>query len=378
MRRWGGLAILALAAATVVPTSATAQESTQLATQVSNSLDVLAGIHGQAESIHTCADGVALKSPLNLPSAVATSAGNVYVADAGDSCVLEIHTNGSITPVAGTGTAGFNGNGIPTTRAQLSNPQGLAFDAAGNLYIADTGNNRIREVTKAGTIKTIAGRKQFGYAGDGGPATQAELNFPLGVAVDGSGDVFISDTQNERVREVTPNGIIRTIAGTGALGFNGDGIPAVKAMLSTPAGLAFGPRGNLYIGDVGNNRVRSIDISGVIHTVAGDGELGGYDPTQKVAKDTPLWNPYSVAADATGDLFIADTTNCLVREVNPKGIIQDVVGESPSAANGPKCGFTGDGLAPTAARLNRPYGITISATGVLVIADTYNQVVRTA
>jgi sugar lactone lactonase YvrE len=358
---------MVLLAGVVAPTAAGASGST---------LHVLAGVHGQYEESDRCATGQAVKALLNLPSAVASFGGNVYVADAGDSCVLEIQANGTIAPVAGTGKPGFNGNGIPAAQAQLSSPEGLAFDAAGDLFIADSGNNRIREITTNGIIKEIAGRSQFGFSGDGGPAVQARLNFPLGVAVDTAGDVVFSDTQNERVREVTPDGIMHTIAGTGVMGFNGDKIPATQAELSTPAGVAFGPRGNLYIGDVGNNRVRSIDISGVIHTAAGNGDLGGYNPNNNVADETPLFNPYSVAADAAGDLFIADSTNCLVREVTPNGLISNVVGEAPSATNGPKCGFVGDGLPPTQSRLNRPYGIAVTATGTLLIADTFNQVVR--
>lgn len=343
--------------------------------QAAVTLQVLAGQHGAAEDSQTCAQGVALKSLLNLPSAVATFGGNVYVADAGDSCVLEIRSDGSITPVAGTGVSGFNGNGIPATQAELYDPQGLAFDQAGDLYIADSGNDRIREVTTAGIIKLVAGRAQYGFSGDGGMAVSAELNYPLGVAVDTQGDVFISDTQNERIREVTPDGRIHTIAGSGAIGYNGDGQPARQAALDTPAGLVVAADGTVYFGDAGNNRVRSIDPQGIIHTVAGDAEPGGYNPNQTVAINTPLYNPYSLALDASGDIFIADSTNCLVRELVPAGTISRLVGVAPTVTN-QRCGWNGNGLAPTSSTLNRPYGIAVDSNGNVYIADTYNQVVR--
>jgi len=337
-------------------------------------LRVLAGEHGRDNGTQTCARGKALNSLLDLPSAVAVFKGNVYVADAGDSCVLEVRTDGSINPVAGTGVSGFNGNGISATKAELYDPQALAFDKAGDLFIADSGNERIREVTTSGIIKLVAGTGQYGFAGDGGKAVSARLNYPLGVAVDGSGDVFISDTQNERVREVTPDGLIHTIAGTGGYGFNGNGIPATKAVLNTPAGLAVAPDGTVYFGDVGNNQVRTIGPKGIIHTVAGDTEPGGYNPNKRVAVDTPLYNPYSIALDAQGDLFIADSTNCLVRKVVPAGTISPVIGQAPKG--GPRCGYNGDGLAPTTSTLNRPYGIAVGGAGHIYVADTYNQVVR--
>jgi hypothetical protein len=346
------------------------------AVQATNALRVIAGQPGQEEDSHVCAQGRALSALLYWPSAVAVFGGNVYVADAGDNCVLEIHADGTITRVAGTGHAGFNGNGIPATQAELSDPQGLAFDKAGDLYIADSGNERIRVVTTTGIIKLVAGRTQYGFSGDGGPAVSAELNYPLGVAADAHGDVFISDTQNERIREITPNGQIHTIAGTGALGFNGDNQPARRATLHTPAGIAAAPDGTVYFGDVGNNRVRTIDPQGIIHTVAGDAEPGGYNPNENIAVDTPLYNPYSIALDSSGDLFIADTTNCLVREVVPAGTITQLVGLPPTTAGGPRCKWNGDGLPPGSSNLNRPYGIAVGPAGHIIIADTYNEVVR--
>jgi sugar lactone lactonase YvrE len=345
---------------------------------------VIAGEKGIAETNHTCASGSALTSLLSLPSAVATYGSDIYAASSGDSCVVEILPNGSIQPVAGTGTAGFNGNNISAVDAQLNDPQGLAVDSSGDLFIADSGNNQIREVTTSGEIELVAGSPttSYGYSGDGGPAQGAELYYPLGVAVDSSGDVIIGDTQNERIREVT-DGIIRTIAGTGVIGFNGDDQPAVQATLDTPAGVAIGPDGTIYFGDVGNNQVRTINSDGIIETVAGDQQPGMYRSEYTEATETPLYNPYDIALDSSGDLYIADSTNCMIREVTPSGTIQPVIGLPPSESgpppntNGqPKCGFNGNGLSGADSRVNRPYGIAISSSGTLIVADTYNQVVR--
>ena len=376
--RWGATASIMVLTVAAAPSVAHAQAGTTASPVVT----VIAGVQGVTELGQHCANGTAAGSAtaeaLNLPSAVATFDGNVYVASAGDNCVVEIRSDGSIIPFAGTGVAGFNGDGVAATTAELDDPQGLAFDATGDLYIADSGNNLIREVTTAGTIEPVAGTGVAGYTGDGGPAQSTELNFPVGVGVAPNGNVIIGDTQNERVREVTPNGAIQTIAGTGVIGFNGDDQPAVNATVNTPAGIAVATDGTIYFGDVGNNQVRSIDTHGVIHTVAGDSEPGGYIAGRHTATQSPLWNPYDIALDAAGDLYIADSTNCLVREVDlSANTITNVVGLAPDPVNGPKCGFNGNGLSGSASRINRPYGIAVDATGTVIIADTYNQVVRT-
>ena len=377
MARWGAAASIMALTITGAPAVAQAQGGTTSTPVVT----VIAGIHGSTElgqhSATNLAAGSATAEALNLPSAVATFDGNVYVASAGDNCVVEIRSDGSIIPIAGTGVAGFNGDGGAATTAELNDPQGLAFDATGDLYIADSGNNLIREVTTAGIIEPVAGTGVAGFSGDGDPAQSTELNFPVGVAVAPNGDVIIGDMQNERVREVTSDGAIQTIAGTGVIGFNGDDQPAVDATVNTPAGIAVAPDGTVYFGDVGNNQVRSIDTHGVIHTVAGDSEPGGYIAGRHTATQSPLWNPYDIALDAAGDLYIADSTNCLVREVDlSANTITDVVGLAPDPVNGPKCGYVGDGLAGSDTRLNRPYGIAVDSSGGIIIADTYNEVVR--
>jgi NHL repeat-containing protein len=181
---------------------------------------------------------------------------------------------GVINTVAGTGTPGFSGDGGPATSATLRSPLGIAVDTAGNLFITDTDNRRIRKVTPAGIISTVAGRGTQGVIGDGGPATSAILTVPWGIAVDGAGNLFIADSNNNRVRKVTPDGIINTVAGTGTSGFSGDGGAATSAALSFPSEVLVDGPGNLFIADSGNQRIRKVTPDGIINTVAGTGTSG--------------------------------------------------------------------------------------------------------
>ena len=339
-------------------------------------VQTVAGAFDEENDSGVCSSGVATQAELYLPDAVAIHNGNVYFADQGDSCVYELDSSGQLHPIAGTGTSGYNGDNRPATSAQLDDPQGLAFDSAGDLFIADSQNERIREVSPAGIITTVAGNGIHGFSGDGGSAVDSELNLPLGIGVDSQGDLYISDTQNERVREVSTSGIITTIAGNGGFGYNGDEQPATSATLQTPSAIAIGPDGGVYVGDAGNNRVRKI-LDGVITTVAGDSEPGGFNPNVSVATETSLYNPYALSFDANGDLFIADTTACIIRELLPNGTLANVVGITPKTpAPYGTCAWNGDGKAGDKTELNRPYGMAVDASGNIFVADTYNDTVR--
>jgi hypothetical protein len=219
-------------------------------------------------------DGPATTAQLMGPRGLAVAAdGNLYIADFGNHRVRRVGlSSGRITTVAGTGTAGFSGDDGLATAAQLANPTAVAVDAAGNLYIADNGNHRVRRVDPSGVITTVAGTGAQGFSGDRGPAIAAQLNSPVGVAVDTAGSLYIADRGNERVRRVDPSGVIITVAGTGVQGFSGDRGPAIAAQLNTPRDVAVAADGTLYIADYDNHRVRRVDLSsGVITTVAGTG-----------------------------------------------------------------------------------------------------------
>ena len=203
------------------------------------------------------------------------ASGNLYIADTGNNRIRKVSATGIITTVAGNGSAGYSGDGGPATSAQLDGPEGVAVDGSGNLYIADTCNNRIRKVSATGIITTVAGNGSAGYSGDGGPATSAQLSLPAGVAVDGSGNLYIADSGNNRIRKVSATGIITTVAGNGSPGYSGDGGPATSAQLNQPAGVAVDASGNLYIADSSNNRIRKVSATGIITTVAGNG-FDGY------------------------------------------------------------------------------------------------------
>jgi uncharacterized protein (TIGR03437 family) len=313
--------------------------------------------------------GQATNAVLSTPTSVALDrSGNLYIADAGNSVVRKISTQGIVTTVAGIpGPGGYSGDGGPAVNARLSSARGVAVDGSGNLYIADTGNHRVRKVSTDGTIATIAGSGTAGFSGDGGKATSAQLYGPWNVAVDGSGNLIVSDTYNSRIRKVTPDGVIATIAGNGSAGYSGDGGPAATASLSQPHGLAFDSNGNLFVADYLNSRIRRIDTYGVITTVAGnrtrgffssDGPSGDGGP----AVDAELWQPSGVTVDRSGYLYFADYTNARIRMVSPDGIINTVAG---GGASNP-----GNGGPATAAVLWGPFDITADNDGNLYIAET--------
>lgn len=283
-------------------------------------------------------------------------------------CQAQTSFRYTITTVAGTGTSGYSGDGGAATGAQLSIPCGVAVDASGNLYIGDENNSRIRLVAAGGTISTVAGNGTAGYAGDGSAATSAELNHPCGVAVDGSGNVYIADAANQVIRKRATGGTITTVAGTSVAGYAGDGGAATSAQLNTPLGVALDSAGNLYIADTGNNVVRRVATNGTITTVAGNG-FGGLSGDGGAATSAQLRGPQAVAVDGVGNLYIADTLNHVVRKVAADGTITRVAGTGTY-------GYSGDGGRATQAMLNYPKGLVADGAGNLYVADSFNSRIR--
>ena len=320
-------------------------------------------------------DGVpAVNSALNYPNGVTVdAAGNLYIADYGNHRIRKVEVStGIITTVAGNGSQGYGGDGSVATTASLFNPRTVAVDAAGNLFIADANNQRVRKVdASTGYISTIAGTGTTGYNGDGEAAAQASLTTPDGVAVDQNGNIFIADTYNNRIRKIDAvTGTISTVAGDGTSGFGGDGGSATSAILNTPADLTFDGTGNLYIADSFNQRIRRVDGStGNINTVAGNGGYG-YSGDGVTAVNTTLAGPYGIALDAAGNFYIADGDNARVRKVNSSASIISTV-----AGNG-VASYGGDGGAATSASLNAPHYVALDHFGNLYIADAQNGRIR--
>ncbi len=308
--------------------------------------------------------GPAVQAQMDNPTGVAVDAkGNVYIADTNNHRIRKVDADGVITTVAGTGAAGFSGDGGPGTQAQLNRPMGIAIDEAGSLFIADTDNHRVRKVSPDGTIATIAGNGSTTYTGDGGPATEASLNSPYGVAVDASGDVYIADFNHHCVRKVSPDGLIITIAGNGYGGYSGDGGPATEALLHMPKDVAVGPNGNIFIADAYNCCIRKIDNSGKITTVAGNGIMG-VAAEGVPATETNLDSPASVAVDAQGNLYIADTANNKIHKVNVLGIINTLAGDGTIGIK--------TGVPPKEGRTPFPLGIAVGPSSRVYFSATYD------
>jgi len=331
--------------------------------------NIITTVAGNGAGAYAGDGGVATNASLKGPFGVALdAAGNLYITDLTNNRVRIVGTNGIIATMAGNGTGAYSGDGGPATNAKLFYPYGLVMDALGNLYIADQNNNRIRVVGTNGIIATVAGSFGAGYYGDGGAATNARLYYPRGVALDAAGNLYIADQYDNRIREVATNGIIFTVAGNGTLAFGGDGGAATKASLYHPSGVALDALGNLYVADTLNNRIRKVGTDGIIATVAGNGS-GAYAGDGGPATNASLSSPIGVALDDAGNLYVADSGNNLIRKVASNGIITTVAGNGNAA-------YGGDGSPANHASLNGPSGLVLDACGSLYIADTANNRIR--
>ncbi|MBX6390682.1 MAG: serine/threonine protein kinase, partial [Frankia sp.] len=275
-----------------------------------------------------------------------------------------------VVTVAGIGKPAFSGDGGPATAAALNRPYGPAFDAAGNMYIPDFDNHRVRRISPDGVITTIAGTGEPGFSGDGGPATEAQLRNPTAVAVDDDGLIYIADTFNHRIRRVDHAGIITTIAGSGEPVYNPDqeGGPATAGSMWYPADIAIDPAGSIFIADLGNDRVHRVSVDGTITTLAGrfgEGSWGDGGP----AAEAMLDGPFSVAADRNGQIYIAESDGHRVRRIGVDGVIQTIAGTGAP-------GFSGDGGPATEAMLREPRGVAVDDAGNVYITDGGNNRIR--
>lgn len=341
---------------------------------LAGNMSTIAG--GTAETVLSDGDpGISVR--LNGPTGLAVdSAGNVYFVEgsigsgsgltSGDFRVWKLGTDGFLNVIAGDGQESYSGDGGPAAIAQVNAPAGMAVDSKGNVYFADTDNNRIRMISRNGTVTTVAGFGEAGYAGDGERATAALLNHPMGVAVDAYGDIFIADTGNSRIRQIDVTGTITTVAGNGNAGLFGDGGDALHAAIHAPRSVAVDPAGNLYIADTLDNRIRIVTTDGIINTFAGKGK--GFGGDGGAAVDALFNFPSSVALDGSGNVYVADQGNSRVRKISTSGTITTVAG----ADNG----LPGDGIQATSAQLGSPQGVAVDQAGNLYISDGSLNLVR--
>jgi len=337
-------------------------------------------IAGNTKSGYSGNGGPATSAELDDPRGIVTDpVGNVYFCDRENNVVRKIDLNGVITTVAGTGIGGYNGDNIQGTSAQLNTPWRVTLDPAGNLYIADAVNDRIRKLAPNGIITTVVGNGQAGYSGDGGPATSATLRIPEQAELDAFGNLYIADSGNNVIRKVNTAGVITTVAGngfgagvgnsTGTGKYSGDGGPATQASLSLPVSVAVDPSGNLFISDQLNNVIRKVDTTGKITTVAGISTRLGYAGDGGPATSAVFYYPAGIALDSAGDLYITDVNNDALRVMLASGVIWTVAGNGNP-------GYSGDGGAAASAELQAPRQVAVGTFGDVYVADSGNNVIR--
>ncbi len=330
-----------------------------------NSSPAIYTVAGTGVSGYSGDGGPALSADLNSPYGVSVdTSGNVYIADTGNCVIRKVDSSGKIMTIAGNGNYGYDGDGVPATSAALQSPNRVVADGTGNFYIADFYNNRIRKVDTSGTITTVAGTGMQGYNGDGIPATTAQLSNPAAVAVDASGNIYIADTWNNRIRKIDSSGTISSIAGTGFGGVLGDGGPATSAQVNEPEGIAVDRSGNVYIVDYGNSKIRKIDASGAINTIAGTG-TPGFSGDGGAATAAFLNQPTGVAVDFVGNVYVADNQNGRVRKVNTSGTITTIAETGMPV-------FSGNGGSSSPAELFFPEDVAVDSAGQVYIADYNN------
>jgi hypothetical protein len=343
-------------------------------------------VAGNGTAGHQGDGGPAISAELFVPTGVAfDGGGNMFIADYSNNVIRRVDAaTGFITTIAGTGVVGYSGDNGPATNAQLNGPTHVVFDRTTNLYITDANNNRIRKVdVGTGVITTVAGTGTAGFSGDGGPGTNAELNFPDGVALDAAQNLYIGDARNNRIRKLdVSTRVITTVAGSGTAGYAGDGGLATNAELNFPSRPTLDSNGNMYIADYQNNRVRRVDaLTNTITTVAGTG-IAGFSGDGGPAASAELNGPISVTLDGVGNLYIGDISNERIRVVNMTTNSVTLLGltlqpgEIGTAAGNGSAGYSGDGGPAVSAQLNFPTGLLIDTQGNLYLADANNNVVR--
>lgn len=340
-----------------------------LITTISSHAQVISTYAGSGSSSSGGDGGAATSAGIRYPShTIFDASGNMYIAEWGYNRIRKVTTSGSISTIAGTGVPLFGGDGGAATAAYLNQPCGIVIDASGNIIFVDNGNKRVRKINGAGTISTIVGTGVTGYSGDGGQATAAMITDPRGLALDAAGNLFIADAGNQVIRKVNTSGIISTVAGNNTSGFSGDGSAATTAQLNNPQDVAFDAAGNMYISDNLNHRIRKVTTTGTISTFAGTGSLG-FSGDGGAATAARLKYPYGLQIDAYDNMYIADGGNNRIRKIKPSGIISTVAGTS-------SFGFSGDGGPATAAQLNSPGATSKDASGNLYISDELNYRIR--
>lgn len=304
-------------------------------------------------------NGVGTAATFNRPFGIAVdAAGNIYVADAGNELIRKISPGAVVTTLAGMAGISGNTNGMDTL-ANFNKPFGVAVDASGNVYVADAGNNVIRAITPAGLVSTFAGT---GVAGASNTTDSVAFNSPLSVAVDGSGNVYVADYGNDLIRKITPAGVVSNFAGSGAAGSD-DGTGAA-ATFDLPEGIAIDIAGNLYVADNGNNLIRKITPAGVVTTLAGSGLVGSANGTGTAASFN---SPFGIAVDASGNIYVADSGNNLIRKITPTGVVSTLAGSGAKGSSN---------LTGSAASFNTPSGVAVDAQGNVYVADENNNLIR--
>jgi len=313
--------------------------------------------------------GPASKAEFTQPqTAIFDKAGNLFITDVNNHVIRKVDPSGIITTIAGTGFCGYSGDGGSAIKAALCSPSDLTLDDAGNIYIVDVGNNRIRMINTSGIITTIVDNNGArGYSGDGGSAISAKITDPYGICIDKLGNIYFSSADYV-VRKVSPSGIITTYAGNGIKGDNGDGGPATAAEMEFPGYMALGNSGELYISDWTAHKVRMVDASGKISTVAGNGVLG-YSGDGGPATAAMLNSPNGMAVDKYGNFYISDVYGYVIRKVNTAGIISTIAGKGVK-------GYSGDAGLATDAEINNPDGIFFDSVGNFYIVDGGNNRIR--